>query len=269
MTNLAFVFTAAALLARAWSVQAWAPTSSCSPHSARRSALTLTHPHLDPAPASSPRYSSRPALRLWSSPIDLDEGYAKAFRVIDECAKAGESSEDLYDSCRYVDKKAFKFYADPADKEALWDRCHGSWKLQLATGGGKFTTFKPVPIFAYAMIDEHNFGNGVGFNQDGIILSLLGPHYFNAKRRQMGLGINDLFLFSKKLTQWVPEFISEGMGLGKTPEDYKEKGARMPAFTMIAASEKSMIARGGSGGIAIWTRLDKDIRPAAYGVDGN
>ena len=41
----------------------------------------------------------------------------------------------------------------------------------------------------------------------------------------------------------------------------------MPAFTMIGASDKSMIARGGSGGIAIWTRLEKDIRPAAYGSD--
>jgi hypothetical protein len=40
----------------------------------------------------------------------------------------------------------------------------------------------------------------------------------------------------------------------------------MPAFTIIGASEKSLIARGGSGGIAIWTRLDKDIRPAAYGT---
>jgi hypothetical protein len=30
-----------------------------------------------------------------------------------------------------------------------------------------------------------------------------------------------------------------------------------------------MIARGGSGGIAIWTKLEKDIRPAAYGSDIN
>ena len=45
-----------------------------------------------------------------------------------------------------------------------------------------------------------------------------------------------------------------------------KKGSRMPAFTIIGASEKSLVARGGSGGIAIWTRLDKDIGPAAYGT---
>ena len=56
------------------------------------------------------------------------------------------------------------------------------------------------------------------------------------------------------------------MALKKRPIDYKkEKGSsRPPAFTFIAASDTSLVARGGSGGIAIWTRLDKDIRPAAY-----
>jgi hypothetical protein len=68
------------------------------------------------------------------------------------------------------------------EKQALWDSAHGSWKLQLATGGGKYTTFKPVPIFAFAMVDEMNFGNGVGWNADSIVLSLLGPHSFNTQR---------------------------------------------------------------------------------------
>jgi len=36
---------------------------------------------------------------------------------------------------------------------------------------------------------------------------------------------------------------------------------------MIGVSDKALIARGGSGGIAIWTRLEKDIRPSAYGTD--
>ena len=48
----------------------------------------------------------------------------------------------------------------------------------------------------------------------------------------------------------------------KQPSDFK---TRPPTFTFIGASSKSLIARGGTGGIAIWTRLNKDIRPAAYG----
>lgn len=199
--------------------------------------------------------------------IDQDEAYTKAFQIIDKCAASGESSDELYNSVRYIDKNAFKLYADEGAKQQLWNRCHGSWKLQLATGPPKpreDPTFKSVPIFAYAMIDEQHFGNGVGFNRDNIILSLLGDHYFNAKRRQMGIGISDMFLFSNKITQFVPTFMADGMGLGRTQE---ELGKRMPAFTMIGASTKSMIARGGSGGIAIWTRLEKDIRPAAYGME--
>ena len=203
--------------------------------------------------------------------LEQDAIYTKSFEIIDKCSAAGVPSDDLYDAVRYVDRNASKLYPDESAKEEMWKRAYGSWKLQLATGPparGGATPFKAVPIFAYAMIDENNFGNGVGLNSDTIILSLLGPHYFNTKRRVMGIGIEDMFLFSNKVTQFVPGFISEGMGLKKKPSDFSgKKGSRMPAFTIIGSSEKSLIARGGSGGIAIWTRLDKDIRPAAYGVE--
>lgn len=203
--------------------------------------------------------------------LEQDATYTKSFQIIDECASSGSPSDALYDAVRYIDRNASKLYPDDSAKGEMWERAYGSWKLQLATGPparGGTTPFKAVPIFAYAMLDEKNFGNGVGLNQDTIILSLLGPHYFNTKRRVMGIGIEDMFLFSNKVTQFVPDFISDGMGLKKKPTDFSgKKGSRMPAFTIIGSSEKSLIARGGSGGIAIWTRLDKDIRPAAYGLE--
>ncbi|KAL9185395.1 hypothetical protein ACHAXT_003172 [Thalassiosira profunda] len=228
--------------------------------------------------AFSPIAASRPAalqaLRVASvsppqqttSPLEQDETYSKNFGLIDECAASGQPADGLYDAVRYIDRNALTLYPDEAAKRELWDRAHGSWKLQLATGGGKFTAFKPVPIFAYAMIDDKCFGNGVGFNEGSIILSLLGPHYFNAKRRQMGIGIEEMYLFSNEVTSFVPGFMKDGMGLGKTPEDYKSAQSRLPTFTIIGASDKSLIARGGTGGIAIWTKLEKDIRPAAYGT---
>ena len=80
----------------------------------------------------------------------------------------------------------------------------------------------------------------------------------------MGIGIEEMYLFANKVNP--PNFIASGMGLGKTPQDYKESNGRMPTFTIIGASDKSLIARGGTGGIAIWTKLEKDIRPAAYGI---
>jgi hypothetical protein len=193
------------------------------------------------------------------------DGYDDAFQTIDECAVSGVPSEELYDAVRFIDKNALSIYPSLDQKQALWDNAHGSWKLQMATGGGKFRIFKPVPIFAFAVVDELNFGNGVGINSDTILLSLLGPHFFNPKRRQMVITIDDMFLFASKVSKFVPDFMKTGMGMGKRLEDFP-KGSRPPAFTFIGVSDKALLARGGSGGIAIWTRLPKDIRPAAYGT---
>jgi hypothetical protein len=107
-------------------------------------------------------------------------------------------------------------YPNEAEEQTLWDAAHGSWRLKLATGGGKFTTFKSVPIFAFAMIDEHNFGNGIGFNEDSIVLSLLGPHYFNTQRRQMVITIDDMYLGGKKSDELCPLLYEGGHGLGQT-----------------------------------------------------
>lgn len=197
---------------------------------------------------------TRPSLSLYqqvisTTALELDRLYAESFELIDECASSGQPTDQLYDAVRYIDKNAIRLYPNEDAKVQLWERAHES------------TSFKPVPIFAFAMIDDKCFGNGVGMNNgETIILSLLGPHYFNAKRRQMGIGIEDVFLFSKNITQYIPRFVGDGMLLGKRPEDFEKMGkSRMPAFNMIGASDKSLIARGGSGGIAIWTRLKKDM----------
>lgn len=201
----------------------------------------------------------------------LEQAYQDAFAIVDACSVPGVPTDNLYDAVRVIDKNAWKLYPNLDAKAALWDRAHGSWQLQLATGGGKFTTFKPIPspLFAFAMIDETDFGNGVGLfgGSDNILLALRGPHDFLAQRRQMVIGIDDMFLWKGKfrVTDSLPDFIKEGMGLGKRAKDYEGSKQRPPAFTMIGASDKSLIARGGSGGIAIWTRLDHDIRPLAYG----
>lgn len=189
-------------------------------------------------------------------------GYDDAFAIIDECAVNGASSDDLYDAVRFIDKNAWKIFPDLEHKQELWDQAHGSWKLQLATGGGKYTTFKSVPIFAFAMVDQDNFGNGVGLNENTIFLSLLGPHMFTAKRRQMIINVDEMYLLGNNVSASLPNFIKSAIGLGKRPDDWEN--GRPPAFTFIGASDKALIARGGSGGIAIWSRLDKDIRPAAY-----
>ncbi|VEU35537.1 unnamed protein product [Pseudo-nitzschia multistriata] len=193
--------------------------------------------------------------------------YAEAMSAIDRSSGSGTPVEGLYEAVRLIDKNARHVYPDEASKEDLWTRAYGSWKLVLATGGGRQTTFKPVPVFAFAMLDETTFGNGVGLNEHRVLLSLRGRHELLTRRRQMVIGIDDVFLGSKRVTGSLPGFAGRALGLGKRRTDYEAEKRRPPAFVFLAASETSLVARGGSGGIAIWTRLEEDIRPAAYGDD--
>ncbi|KAL3780230.1 hypothetical protein HJC23_013522 [Cyclotella cryptica] len=60
------------------------------------------------------------------------------------------------------------------------EKMQGIVKLRRATGPPPSSsnsgppTFKPVPIFAFAMIDEDKFGNGIGWDADGILLCCWG-----------------------------------------------------------------------------------------------
>lgn len=203
--------------------------------------------------------------------------YEEAISIIDKCSTSSTPSDNLYNAVRFIDRNACKpsssqscIYPTITSKETMWQKAFGSWKLVLATGGGKFQTFKPIPIFAFAYINSTSFGNGIGLNEDFILLSLLGPHFFDANKRQMKICIDDMFLGSRNVTNIAPEFVTRGIGMKKRPVDYSgKKGDRIPAFTIIASSDCSLVARGGSGGIAIWTKLEKDIQPAAYDLSNN
>ena len=67
----------------------------------------------------------------------------------------------------------------------------------------------------------------------------------------MGIGIDNVYLFSSNITEFVPRCMAEGVGLGKRREDLEGMSTKMPAFTMIGTSDKSMTVRGGSESIAI------------------
>ena len=58
--------------------------------------------------------------QMASSVMENDTIYTESFRVIDECAAAGEPADNLYDSVRYIDKKALKLYPNEDAKNELW-----------------------------------------------------------------------------------------------------------------------------------------------------
>lgn len=198
----------------------------------------------------------------WSFAVHVD-GYDKAFRTIDECAIKGQANDELYDAVRFVEVYAYKIYPDLEEKQKLWEMAHGSWKLQLSTGGAKNKSFHPPPAFlpfSFAMITDRHFGNGVGKNENTIWLALLHNQYWNGRLRRMVVTPADVYLFGRKVN--LPDLIAKGMKLGKSPDDFE---ASPPTFVLVGASEHALIARGNqSGGLAIWTRLPDDLRKVAF-----
>jgi hypothetical protein len=187
-----------------------------------------------------------------------------AWSVIDECAETGEPCDELFQAVRFLETNAYIIYPDLSHKQDLWDKAHGSFKLVLSTGSAKNRSFHKPPFFlpfSFAMIDDEHFGNGVGLNQDVIWLSLLHKHYYNTRIRHMVVTIQDVFLGGKRVTNSLPQSLLDSLNVGKAPEDFDKP----PTFVIIGASDKALIARGNqSGGLAIWSRLENDIRKVAY-----
>jgi hypothetical protein len=209
-------------------------------------------------PATS-RRQNQPKLFLSATAVTE---YEEACRIINECAISGEPNDELFNAVHFMEHNSYKTYSDPQSQQALWDIAQGSWKLQLSTGSSHAFSFHKPPKFlpfSFAVIDKDNFGNGVGRNEQTIWISLLHKHYYNSKQRRLVVMPQDVYLFGNRMTQFLPGF------KGKSPDDYTNEDETPPTFVLIGCTEHALIARGNqSGGMAIWTRLPKDIRPVAY-----
>ena len=194
--------------------------------------------------------------------------FEEAIRIIDECAIDETPADHLYEAVRFVETNAHNIYSDLSDKQALWDRAQGCFKFVLSTGDAKTRSFhRPSYIFpfSFAMIQGECFGNGFGLSENMIWISVLQKHYFNMKIRQMVVTVKDVYFGGFKSTDRVPAFITKAINVGKTPEEFAAESKRPPAFCIVAATEHALVARGNqSGGLAVWKRLRKDIRPVAY-----
>jgi hypothetical protein len=192
------------------------------------------------------------------------QGCEEAYAIIDACAISGKPHDDLFGAVHFIEHNAYRIYPDLDHKMELWEGAHGSWKLQLSTGGMKTRSFHQPPKylpFSFAMIDEHHFGNGIGWNENNIWLALLDNHYYDVNHRRLVVTVGDVYLFGHCVSKFLPAFLRES--LAKEPGDYKDKPP--PTFVLIGCSKHSLIARGNqSGGLALWTRLSQDVRRVAY-----
>jgi len=203
------------------------------------------------------------------------EGYTvdQAMKTIEEAAELGERLSDaergeLYNAVRFIDRDAHKIYSAQADRMALWEKSQGSWELRLAYEDSRSQHFFPYPDFrdyamAFTMIEPHYFGKGIARDPSFCFVAMGGPASFNARTRQLLMNYVDFYISGGQVPDWDLSYFMRGYARNW----YEDRRKRPPlAFTLIGASEKSLVVRGSkTGGMAIFRRIEDDMRPAAYG----
>ena len=220
---------------------------------------------------SRPRDAISKTTEAEEAPTIHFETYDQAMAVVDRAADHPNNihKANLYAAVHFLEHFSFKLYDTPAAQQALWQRAHGSFALVLSTGSAQSHDFHPPPKFlpfSYAMIDDTHFGNGIGSDAQHIWISMLQKHHYEPVHRRMVVTLKDIYFRGKKVTDKVPGWMKRKLHVGMQPDEFTE--APPPTFVIIAASDKALVARGNqSGGLAIWARLQDDIRPVAYQRD--
>jgi hypothetical protein len=237
----------------------------------------LTSDHVQTTAAFVTARTGQPVIFSRRSAIRMDE-YEEAFKIIDHAAETGQLSPELDKAVRFIEVNSYKIYpaTDPSNAEELWKSAQGSWKLTASTGSHKSRTFHAPPWFlpfSFAVIDGTRFGNGIGLSENQIGLSLLHHAHFHVEHRKLSVTHPDMYFGGNPvgLPEWlrpsimkvVEEDNNSDHPQKRTPTTERTK--KVPTFVLVGASEKALIARGNqSGGLALWTRLPRDLRPVAF-----
>ncbi|CAB9500334.1 expressed unknown protein [Seminavis robusta] len=202
-------------------------------------------------------------------------GYTKeeAIQTIEECAEEGDAlntQDDLFCAVKYLDRFGSSLhYKDDKVKQELMAQCQGSWELRLALNSDRDQEFYPHPEFrsfamAFITVEDDYFGKGIAPNPTFCFVSIAGPSTQNYKTRQVFMEYEDYYINGRTVPGWDLSYYLRGYQRNWVSTERK----RPPlAFTVIMATENAMVVRGSkTGGIAIFRRIQDDMRPAAYGV---
>jgi hypothetical protein len=193
----------------------------------------------------------------------------QAFALIDKCAEAGQDEEELFWAVKFLDRFANSDIYDDMDKrKALMDRANGSWELRLACNSDRDEYFYPHPEFrnfanAFSSVGDDYVGKGISTRDNGFcFVSLAGPSTRDIKRRIVYMNYEDYFINGNQVPGWDLSYYLRGYQRGIAGEREKPK----LSFTVIAASDKSMVVRGSkTGGFAIFRKID-DMSRIAFGM---
>jgi hypothetical protein len=195
----------------------------------------------------------------------------QALATIEKCADRGENTDELYGAVRYIDRNAHKLYANPDLRKDLFDKAKGSWELRLAYEDSRNQYFYPYPDFrdfamAVVTIEDSYFGKGIAQTRFFFCVAMGGPASFNEKTRQLCMNYENFYISGNAVPDWDLSYFMRGYERNWVSE--KRKRPKL-AFTLIGCTDHALVVRGSkTGGMAIFRRLQHDMRPAAYGSRG-
>ncbi|KAJ1445090.1 hypothetical protein M885DRAFT_551003 [Pelagophyceae sp. CCMP2097] len=184
-------------------------------------------------------------------------------------ATKSESSENVVAALLSMEKAArVRSREAPAASARVLEQLDGAWRLVFTTGTvdtqkatGRVNYF---PVKAVQTFDTSGMriSNGV-FVGEFAVLRFYGPFEFDAKSRKLTFDFDKLALFNGAvnfdLGSKGAADIGAATGLGsKNNAKLVDKGKK-PFFNWIDADAEIATARGGGGGLALWTRIEPPI----------
>jgi len=161
-----------------------------------------------------------------------------------------------------------KFKEDPAAfADDILDNITGEWRLIFTTGtkerqrksGGRvnYFPFKATQSFD-ATVDPKIIENGI-YAWKLPLVKFSGDWDFNARKRKVEFDfdmITLLGLIKIKLGRKEVAKIGASTGLGSTNNEKLAAAGRRAFFDWISADDDIATARGSTGGLALWKRVD-------------
>lgn len=199
---------------------------------------------------------------------DYDEPISEAKIVLNRAAETKkEDPETVLDALEGLEKlmrRKAKAEPDTAARQVL-ESLDGDWRLVFTTGtrdtqkklGAKINYFPIKAVQSFRVKeDPMRIQNGI-YIGDFAIVKFFGDFEFNLKSRKLEFDFDQIAIagFTINLGKGKAAEIGAASGLGSENNvDLVEKNKK-PFFNWISADETIATARGGGGGLALWTRV--------------
>jgi len=177
-----------------------------------------------------------------------------------------EKSDDVVAALLELEKAAReRARNEPTSSTELTQKLNGAWRLVFTTGTidtqkmtGRINYF-PIKAVQSFDFEEMRITNGIYFG-DFAALKFFGFFNFDLKSRKLTFDFDRIELFNGglgfDLKQGEAASLGAKAGLGAKNNEKLVKEGKKPFFNWIDADDSIACARGGGGGLAIWSRIE-------------